>query len=176
MFEDAQASDVTPEAIQRVLADVAGQAWRHDILRTAKMATGLARGSLGKANPASLVRTHRPVRGERILPLSPGEVDLGRGRGGPVGSDDPVHGRLTLAGEVVIRGGTSTLTLGRSSCLVRRRELAWRTVHLATRGTDAIRQVPRALQTRRVFHIDGRPVSFDYFRREVWHPALLLAG
>ena len=25
-------------------------------------------------------------------------------------------------------------------------------------------------------HIDGRPISFDYFRREVWHPALELAG
>jgi integrase len=27
-----------------------------------------------------------------------------------------------------------------------------------------------------VFHIDGRPISWPYFWREVWHPALDLAG
>ena len=35
--------------------------------------------------------------------------------------------------------------------------------------------MPRALQTRRVFHIDGRPISWVYFWREVWRPALELA-
>jgi hypothetical protein len=29
---------------------------------------------------------------------------------------------------------------------------------------------------RNVFHIDGRPISWVYFRREVWRPALQLAG
>ena len=87
VFEDAQASDVTPEAIQRVLADVAGQAWRHDILRTLRMVYRFGQANrLVKANPASLVRTHRPVRGERILPLSPGEVDRVAGEAGRWGA------------------------------------------------------------------------------------------
>jgi integrase len=55
-------------------------------------------------------------------------------------------------------------------------ELAWRTVHLTSRGVEALRGMPRALTTRRLFHVEGRPISFDYFRREVWHPALKLAG
>lgn len=36
--------------------------------------------------------------------------------------------------------------------------------------------MPRALTTRRVFHIDGRPISWVYFWREVWKPALEVAG
>ena len=47
---------------------------------------------------------------------------------------------------------------------------------MTERGVAAIRAVPRALQTRRVFHIDGRPVSWVYFWREVWRPALEAAG
>jgi integrase len=35
--------------------------------------------------------------------------------------------------------------------------------------------MPVALQTRRLFHIDGRPISWVYFWREVWRPALELA-
>jgi len=38
---DAQAADVSPEALQRVLAAVPGKAWRHDILRTAIAWEGL---------------------------------------------------------------------------------------------------------------------------------------
>jgi hypothetical protein len=55
-------------------------------------------------------------------------------------------------------------------------DLAWRTAHLTSRGVAAIREMPRALKTRRVFHIDGRPISWVYFWREVWTPALELAG
>ena len=36
--------------------------------------------------------------------------------------------------------------------------------------------MPRAVTTRRVFHVDGRPISWVYFWREVWTPALELAG
>jgi integrase len=36
--------------------------------------------------------------------------------------------------------------------------------------------MPRALTTKRVFHIDGRPVAWPYFWREVWHAPLDLAG
>jgi hypothetical protein len=55
-------------------------------------------------------------------------------------------------------------------------DLAWRTVHLTSRGIQAITSMPRALATRHVFNVDSRPISFNYFRREVWHPALGLAG
>jgi integrase len=54
----------------------------------------------------------------------------------------------------------------------RKTEHAWRTVHMTERGVEAVRSMPRALQTRRVFHIDGRPISWVYFWREVWKPAL----
>jgi integrase len=54
--------------------------------------------------------------------------------------------------------------------------LAWRTVHLTRRGVEAIRFVPRALTTRLVFHVDGRPISWAYVYREVWAPALEAAG
>jgi integrase len=54
--------------------------------------------------------------------------------------------------------------------------LAWRTVHMTSRGVAAVESVPRALTTRRVFHIDGRPISWVYFWREVWKPALHAAG
>lgn len=54
-------------------------------------------------------------------------------------------------------------------------ELAWRTVHLTSRGVAALRSMPRALRTRRVFHDEGRPISWRYFSQDVWHPALDLA-
>src|SRR5919204_6000764 len=47
---------------------------------------------------------------------------------------------------------------------------------MTERRVDAIRSVPRALTTRTVFHVDGRPVSWVYFWREVWKPALEAAG
>jgi integrase len=48
--------------------------------------------------------------------------------------------------------------------------------HATDRGVEAIRRVPRSIATRRVFHVDGRPVSWTYFRREVWQRALDAAG
>jgi hypothetical protein len=38
---------------------------------------------------------------------------------------------------------------------------------MTTRGVSAVERVPRALRTRHVFHIDGRPISWTYFWREV---------
>jgi integrase len=55
-------------------------------------------------------------------------------------------------------------------------EGAWRTVHMTSRGVAAVDSIPRSIVTRRVFHIDGRRISWPYFWREVWHPALKLAG
>jgi integrase len=45
-------------------------------------------------------------------------------------------------------------------------DIAWRTVHMTDRGVSALAGLPR----------DGRPVTWPYFCREVWHPALALAG
>ena len=53
---------------------------------------------------------------------------------------------------------------------------SWRTVHMTRRGVAAVGASTRAIATRRVFHIDGRPISWPYFWREIWHPALNLAG
>jgi integrase len=55
-------------------------------------------------------------------------------------------------------------------------DLAWRTVHMTARGVAAIRAMPRALTTHRVFHVDGSPISWAYFAREVWKSALEAAG
>jgi integrase len=55
-------------------------------------------------------------------------------------------------------------------------EMSWRTVYLTSRGVAAIRAMPRALHTRKVFHVEGRPISWVYFWREIWKPALTAAG
>jgi integrase len=47
---------------------------------------------------------------------------------------------------------------------------------MTSRGVAAIESMPRALATRCVFHIDGRPISWPYFHREIWRPALEAAG
>ena len=36
---------------------------------------------------------------------------------------------------------------------------AWRTVHMTSRGVEAVRTPPRAMWIRRVFNIHGRPIS-----------------
>jgi hypothetical protein len=54
----------------------------------------------------------------------------------------------------------------------RKTALAWRTVHMTSRGVDSVARVPRSIATRRVFHVEGRPISWVYFWREVWRPAL----
>jgi integrase len=177
---DAQAGDVSTEALQRFLAGVpVGKAFKRDMLRTlrAVYAFGVEAG-LVDSDPAKKARAPKPVRGERILPLTVAEVDRVAeecGRWGPLVvfmCDSGARPQEALGLEwrhVDLERGTVELPGAKT-------ELSWRTVHLTTRGIAALRSMPRALQTRRVFHIEGRPVSFDYFRREVWHPALLLAG
>ena len=178
-FGEAQASDVSPEAVQRLLADVPGQAYRHDILRTLRMVYrfGLA-NRLVTRSPAAAVRVRKPVRGERILPLTLDEVDLVAsecGRWWPLvvfmadSGARPAEACAIEWRHIDLDQATVELPGAKT-------ELAWRSVHLTSRGVGALRSMPRALTTRHVFHIDGRPISFDYFRREVWHPALELAG
>jgi len=56
-------------------------------------------------------------------------------------------------------------------------DLAWRTVHLTSRGVGALRSLPRSITTRRVFHHkSGKPLSWEFFAQEWWHPALVAAG
>lgn len=158
---------------------IPGKAWRHDILRTLRMVYrfGLANRLVDK-NPAVAVKTSQPVRGERILPLSIEEIDRVAGEAGRWGP------MIVFMADSGARPAEAVALEWRHVDLERRTaelpglktEGAWRTVHLTCRGVEALRSMPRAIATKRVFHIDGRPISFDYFRREVWHPALELAG
>lgn len=175
---DAQAGDVSPESLQRLLAGVPGKAWRHDILRTLRMVYRFGvENRLIPGNPTVVVKVPKPARGERILPFALAEVDLVAeecGRWGalvrfmadsgarPAEALALEHRHVHLDARTVELPGLKT-------------DLSWRTVHLTSRGADAIRGIPRAIATPRVFHIDGRPVSWPYFTREVWHPALIAA-
>ena len=129
-------------------------------------------------NPASVVRTHQPVRSERMLPLTIAEVDRVAEESGKWGAlvvfmaDTGARPGEALAVEwrhVDLDAGTVELPGAKT-------ELSWRTVYLTSRGIAAVRTMPRAITTKRVFHVDGRPVSWVYFRREVWTPALELAS
>jgi integrase len=176
----AQAADVSPEALQRVLAAVPGKAWRHDMLRALRMVYRFGIDNhLVDTNPTRLVKVPKPVRGERILPLTIPEVDrvaeeCGRWGNLVVFMADsgarPSEARMLEHKHVDLDAGTVELASKHAKT-----ELSWRTVHLTGRGVDAIRSMPRAITTRCVFHIDGRPISWPYFTREVWHPALELA-
>jgi integrase len=184
VFGDTQASDITPEALKRFLARLpaenVGKSYRRDIIRTLRMvySFGVDAG-LVRDNPARKVDAPAPVRGERILPFeSWAEVervaeecgrwaplvtfmaDTGARPAEAVGVE---HRHVDLAAGTVELPGAKT-------------DAAWRTVHMTSRGVDAIKSAPRALTTKRVFHIDGAQLVFDYFRRDVWHPALELAG
>jgi integrase len=54
---------------------------------------------------------------------------------------------------------------------------AQRTVYLTTRGVDALRGVPRDIRSPLVFvGKNGRAVNWDWWHREIWQPAVQLAG
>jgi integrase len=176
---DAQAGDVSPEALQRFLATVPGKAWRHDMLRTLRMVYRFGVDNrLVDVNPAQRVKVPRPVRGERIMPLTIAEVDAVAeecGRWGPLVLFMADTGARP-AEAVAVEWRHVDLDRATVELPGQKTELAWRTVHMTSRGVEAIRRMPRALQTRRVFNIDGRPISWVYFWREVWTPALKTAG
>jgi site-specific recombinase XerD len=177
-FGDAQAGDVTPESLQRFLAGIPGKAWRHDILRTLRMVYGFGVANhLLDVNPARQVRVPAPIRGERILPFETWEevetVADECGRWGPLVifmADTGARPAEAVAVEHRHVHGARVELPGHKT------ELAWRTVHMTSRGQAAVESVPRSIATRCVFNIDGRPISWVYFWREVWRPALAAAG
>jgi integrase len=177
-FGDAQAGDLTTESIQRLLATVPGKAYRRDIARTLRMVYrfGVDAG-LVRTNPATAAKAPMQRRSERMLPFeSWAEVEAVAdecGRWAPLvvfladtgarpGEAVRVEHRHVHAPTVELPGSK---TAG-----------SWRTVHMTRRGVAAVESIPRAITTRRVFHVDGRPISWPYFWREIWHPALKLAG
>ena len=175
---DAQAGDVTTEALQRILVAVPGKSYRRDIARTLRMVYrwGVEAG-LVDSNPAAKVKAPKPIRAEKIVPFeSWDEVDAVAeecGRWGPLVTFMADTGARPAEAIAVEHRHVSP---GAVELPGRKTTLAWRTVHMTSRGVAAVESMPRALATRRVFHIDGRPISWVYFRREVWHPALVLAG
>jgi integrase len=174
----AQAGDVTTESLQRVLAAVPGKAYRRDIARTLKMVYRFGvENQLVAMNPALAVRAPMQRRSERMLPFeSWAEVEAVAeecGQWGPLvifmadtGARPAEAIRLEhrhVHPPTVELPGSKT-------------EGSWRTVHMTRRIIVAARTPPQALWIPRVFNVAGRPVSWPYFWREVWHPALKLAG
>ena len=52
---------------------------------------------------------------------------------------------------------------------------AQRIVHLTARGIAAYESFPRSISTPLVWHNHGRPLDWNHWRADVWHPALTLA-
>jgi integrase len=180
-FGDAQAGDLTTETLQAFLArQPVGKATRRDIVRTLRAVYRFGtEAGIVATDPARRVRAPRPVRGEKILPLTLEEVDRVAEECGRFGSlvrfmaDSGARPAEVVALEwrhVDLDAGTVELPGTKT-------DLAWRTVHLTSRGVDALREVPRSILTRRVFHHEsGKPLSWPYFAQGWWHPALDLAG
>jgi integrase len=178
-FGGALVSDISTERLAAFVAALpVGAAFRRDIVRTLRMVLSFGVGAgLTDRNPAAQVKVPKPIRSERIVPFeSWAEVERVAAECGRWGSlvifmaDSGARPGEAVAlehrhvdGAVVELPGTKT-------------EGSWRTVHLTDRGMRAVAEPPHALSTNRVFHIEGSPISFSYFRREVWRPALELAG
>jgi integrase len=177
-YGDAQASDLTGEALQTFLNGMpVGDAFRHDIMRALRMvyAFGVDQ-NIVRVNPTRKLKAPAPAKSARILPFeSWAEVEAVAAEAGrwapliifmadtgarPAEAVSIEHRHVD--GGVVELPGTKT-------------DRSHRTVHMTRRGIEAVNAIPRALQTRNVFHIDGRPISWVYFWREVWRPALELA-
>ena len=132
---------------------------------------------LVRGNPAKRVQAAKPSRGERIIPFeSWAEVDAVARECGRRGAlvvfmaDTGARPAEVLGVEHRHIDGVAVELPGKKS------DAAWRTVHMTPRGVEAVERVPRSILTRRVFHIDERPISWPYFSREVWRPALDAAG
>lgn len=178
-FGAAQAGDLTTEKLQGFLNEMpVGKAFRRDIMRALRMVYAFGfDANLVSGNPARKLKAPAQIRSEKITPFeSWAEVERVAeecGRWGPLvlfmadtgarPGEAVALERRHVDGSVVELPGSKT-------------EHAWRTVHMTERGVAAVESMPTALQTRNVFHIEGRPISWVYFWREVWRPALELAG
>ena len=136
-------------------------AYRRDVVRRLRQIYlwGMSAGLVTR-NPAAAVKAPKPVRGESTKALTLDEVDLVAGECGRWAplvvfmADSGARPAEALGLEwrhVDLDAGTVELPGAKT-------ELAWRTVHLTSRGVDALHLMPRALTTRRVFHLDGKPV------------------
>ena len=177
-FGDVQAADVSSEAIQRLVVPLK-PAYRRDVVRTLRQIYRWAvDAGLVSRNPARLVAAPKPVRGERILPFALDEVDRvveETGRWGPLVAFMADTGARPSEA-VVVEWRHIDLAAGTVELPGAKTELAWRTVHMTSRGRSAVAAMPRALTTPCVFRVGGRPISWAYFYREVWKPALEAAG
>ena len=146
---------------------VPGKAYRRDIVRTLRMVYSSA-SRIGSSPRTPRRQSPRPSRSEASASCRcrwPRSIGSPRsaGRWGPLVvfmADTGARPAEALAVEwrhVDLDRATVELPGVKT-------DLAWRTVHMTSRGVAALRHLPRSLTTRRVFHVDGRPVSFDYFR------------
>ncbi len=183
-FGDARAGDLTTETLQVFLNTLpperVGAAYRRDIMRTlrAVFAWGVEAGLVAK-DPAKRLKAPRPIRSERIVVFeSWAEVDAVAALCGSwaplvtfavdVGAR-PSELQALEWRDVDLRAGTVTI---RGTKTERSRRL----VYLTDRGRAALACLPRALATDRMFTVEGRPISWPYFARAVWRPALERAG
>ena len=180
MFGDAQASDVSAEALQRHINGLqVKQSYRHSCLRSIRGVYNFGeRAGLVDTNPARLVRTRLPDQGENIVAFEDwAEVERVAeecGRYGPMvilmadcgarpAEIIALEHRHVEDGRVYLPG---TKTAG-----------SRRVVHLTDRGLAAYKSVPRNIGTPLVFYGDkGGAVSWQNWRWDVWYPALALAG
>jgi len=181
VFGVSQASDVTTEALQRLLNGLdVKQSYRHSVLRAVRGVYNFGvRARLVDENPARHVRTRQPDRGENIIVFeSWEEIEHVADECGPRWSAMVVMMADTGArpGEIVALehrhvDGDRVFLPGAKTAGSRR------VVHMTERGVAAYRSVPRSITTPLVFHgARGGPVSWQNWRWDVWYPALRLAG
>lgn len=131
-------------------------------------------------NPMLGVRVAKPKRGRNQAPFDDwSQVDQVAAEAGRWGSmirfmvDSGARPGEVVALEwrhVDLEGGLVMLPGAKS-------DNAQRTVYLTGRGVDALRLVPRDIRSPLVFvGQNGRPVNWKWWHREVWQPALELAG
>lgn len=179
---DAQARDVTGEAIGRLLRSTGTQAsYRASVLATLRMVFSFGqRARLVDGNPAKEVRQRAPHVSEKIIPFeSWAEVEAvaaEAGRWAPliVFAADcgarPGELRALEHRHVDVAGGRIYLPGSKT-------ENASRVVHLTARGIQAYRSFPRSISTPLVWWgARGAPLSWPNWRWDVWYPAVELAG
>lgn len=179
---DAQASDITGEAVSRlVLSQGSKAAYRASVLATLRMVYAWGeRARLVDHNPAKEVHQRRPARSEKVIPFEDwAEVDAvaaEAGRWAPL---------IVFAVDCGARPGELIALehrhvdadAGRVYLPGTKTDAARRVVHLTERGVAAYRSVPRSITTPLVFYAPrGGALTWPNWRWDYWYPALELAG